>query len=386
MYTDWLFLPLCAMILLYRLLRRRDIRATSSAFLWQIALPATLALTLFFLQLFWVLGPHFVPALLERFLVRSMDTTAAFHGHSMLWHVYGYFLADVGAPTIALTVLALVLLCIRPQIVSSPLKDFLVLLFAPSVVLLLIFRQHAAVHSFTIVKFMIPIFVVLGSILPRALVLPHKQRVFALLCSVFFLYEGWQYLISVGVPVDRQALAWEETVRGRFGYHDVLFTPEPIFEIPESPTQQLARSRKRIYQYDAERVAQLQRTISEARIFLIGTAGAIDAHCPEKQTLSSSLYYCRLCRAHERSARSIGDTYADTESLSAVMGMAGQCEHCYVDWTCLRGLSVSQSVQPLCGEGKSRSFLTFLCGLWLEIGRVAPARPARRGWPQGEHV
>jgi hypothetical protein len=27
---------------------------------------------------------------------------------------------------------------------------------------------------------------------------------------------------------------------------------------------------------------------------LVGTAGAIDAHCPEKQTLSSSLYYCRL--------------------------------------------------------------------------------------------
>lgn len=295
MYTDWLlFLLLCAMILLYRLLRRRDIRATSSAFLWQIALPAALALALFFLQLFWVLGPHFVPALLERFLVRSMDTTAAFHGHSMLWHVYGYFLADVGAPTIALTVLALVLLCIRPQIVSSPLKDFLVLLFAPSVVLLLIFRQHAAVHSFTIVKFMIPIFVVLGSILPRALVLPHKQRAFALLCSVFFLYEGWQYLISVSVPVDRQALAWEEAVRRRFGYHDVLFTPEPSFEIPEVPPQQLARCRKRIYEFDAERVAQLRMTLPEARIFLIGTAGAIDAHCPEKQTLSSSLYYCRL--------------------------------------------------------------------------------------------
>lgn len=52
MYTDWLFLPLCAMILLYRLLRRRDLRATSSAFLWQIALPAALALTLFFSSCF----------------------------------------------------------------------------------------------------------------------------------------------------------------------------------------------------------------------------------------------------------------------------------------------------------------------------------------------
>ena len=240
------------------------------------------------------MGPHFVPALLERFLARSIDTVGEFHGHSMLWHVYGYFIAYVGRLIIALTVLALVQLCIRPSIASSPWKDFLVLLLAPSVVLLLIFRQHAAIHSFTIVKFMIPIFVVLGSILPRALIFPHKQRVFALLCGVFFLYEGWQYLIAVGVPLDRQMVEWEEAVRRRFGYHDVLFTPEPIFEIPEVPPQQLARSRKRIYQYDAERVAQLQRAISEARIFLVGTAGAIDAHCREKQTLSSSLYYCRL--------------------------------------------------------------------------------------------
>jgi hypothetical protein len=149
MYTDWLFAPLCAVILLYRLPRCRDIRATSSAFLWQIALPAALALTLFFLQLFWVLGPHFVPALLERFLVRSMDTTGAFPRHSMLWHVYSYFIADVGGLTIALTVLALVLLCIRPRIVSSPLKDFLFLLCAPSVLLLLLFRQHAAIHPYT---------------------------------------------------------------------------------------------------------------------------------------------------------------------------------------------------------------------------------------------
>src|SRR5215510_354820 len=137
-YTDWLFVPLCAVILLYRLLRHRDIRAIFPTFVWQVAIPAALAVALFLLQLFWVLGPHFVPALLERFLVRSMDTTAAFHGHSMLWHVYGYFLTDVGGLTIALTVLALVLLCIRPQIVSSPWKDFLVLLLAPSVVLLLI--------------------------------------------------------------------------------------------------------------------------------------------------------------------------------------------------------------------------------------------------------
>ena len=115
-----------------------------------------------------------------------------------------------------------------------------------------------------------------------------------MLCILLLLYAGRQYWLSVDPPVDRQALEWEEAVRRRFGYHDVLFTPEPIFEIPEVPPQQLARSRKRIYQYDAERVAQLQRTISEARIFLIGTAGAIDAHCPEKQTLSSSLYYCRL--------------------------------------------------------------------------------------------
>jgi len=168
----------------------------------------------------------------------------------------------------------------------------------PSSLLLLIFRQHSAVHQFTLVKFMIPICILLGSILPRALVLPHKQSVLAMLCIVFLLYEGRQYWLSVDPPVDRQTVEWEEAIRKRFGYHDVLFTPEPIFEIPEAPPMQLARSRKRIYQYDAERVAQLQRAISEARMFLIGTAGAIDAHCPEKQTLSPSLYYCRLYRAH----------------------------------------------------------------------------------------
>jgi len=160
--------------------------------------------------------------------------------------------------------------------------------------LLLIFRQHSAVHQFTIVKFMIPICIVLGGILPRALVFPHKQTVLAMLCMVFLLYEGRQYLLSVDPPVDRQALEWEEAVRRRFGYYDVLFTPESSCEIPDKPPGQLARSRKRIYEFDAARVTQLRMTIPEARMFLIGTAGAIDAHCPEKQTLSPSLYYCRL--------------------------------------------------------------------------------------------
>ena len=115
-----------------------------------------------------------------------------------------------------------------------------------------------------------------------------------MLCSLFLLYEGRQYWIAVDPPVDRQALAWEEAVRRHFGYYDVLFTLEPSLEIPEKPPGQLARSRKRIYEFDAEYVAQLRLTIPEARLFLIGTAGAIDAHCPAKQTLSPSLYYCRL--------------------------------------------------------------------------------------------
>jgi len=294
-YTDWLFVPLCAVIFLYRLLRYRDIKAILPAFVWQVAIPAALAVTLFLLQLFWVLGPHFVSALLERFLVRSIDTAGAFKRHaSLLWYVYGHFVQAMGGLTIALTVLALLWLCARPETIPSPLRDFLVLLLVPSVLLLLIFRQHSAVHQFTIVKFMIPICILLGSILPRALVFPYKQRVLVMLCIVFLLYEGWQYWIAVDPPVDRQALAWEEAVRRRFGYADVLFTPEPSFEIPETPPGQLARSRKRIYQFDAERVAQLRLTIPEARLFLIGTAGAIDAHCPEKQTLSPSLYYCSL--------------------------------------------------------------------------------------------
>jgi len=294
-YTDWLFVPLCAVLLVYRLLRHRDVRAVFPTFVRQIALPAALAITFFLLQLFWVLGPHFVSALLERFLARSTDTAGAFAKHaSLLWYVYGHFAEAMGGLTIALTVLALLLLCARPRTIPSPLKDFLVLLSVPSVLLLLIFRQHVAVHQYTIVKFMLPTAILLGGILPRALVFPHKHSVLAMLCIVFLLYEGRQYWLSVDPPVDRLALEWEEAVRRRFGYYDVLFTPEPSFAIHDKPPGQLARSRKRIYEFDAERVGQLRMTIPEARMFLIGTAGAIDAHCPEKQTLSSSLYYCRL--------------------------------------------------------------------------------------------
>jgi hypothetical protein len=228
-----------------------------------------------------------------------MDAAGIFESHeSLLWYVYGHFVEAMGGLTIALTVLALLLLCIRPRAIPSPLKDFLVLLSVPSILLVLILRQHSAVHQFTIVKFMIPICILLGGILPRALVLPHKQRVLVVLYIVFLLYEGRQYWLAVDPPADRQALEWEEAVRRRFGYYDVLFTPEPSFEIPAQPPGQLTRSRKRIYGFEAERVAQLQMTIPEARMFLIGTAGALDAHCPEKQTLSPSLYYCRLSRAH----------------------------------------------------------------------------------------
>ena len=141
---------------------------------------------------------------------------------------------------------------------------------------------------------MIPTAILLGGILPRALVFPHKHSVLAMLCIVFLLYEGRQYWLSVDPPLDRQALEWEEAVRRNFGYYAVLCTPEPSFAIPEQPPGQLARSRKRIYEFEAEQVAQLRMAPPEARMFLIGTAGAIDAHCPEEHTLSSSLYYCRL--------------------------------------------------------------------------------------------
>jgi hypothetical protein len=94
--------------------------------------------------------------------------------------------------------------------------------------------------------------------------------------------------------MDRQAQEWEEAVRRHFGYYAGLFMLEPRFEIPDQPLGQLPRSRQKIYEFDAEHVAQWQMTIPAARMFLIGMAGAIDAHCPEKQTLSPSLYCCRL--------------------------------------------------------------------------------------------
>jgi len=294
-YTDWLFVPLCAAILGYRLLRCRHGSATLSAFVWQIALPAAVALTLFVLQLFWVLGPHFVSALLERFLLRSVDTATAFESQaSLLWSVYNHFVQAMGRPTVVLTVLALVLLCVRRTTIARPLQDFLGLLLVPSVLLMLIFRQHTAVHQYTIVKFMIPTAILLGGIVPWALHFPHKYRVLVLLCSVFLAYEGWQYLLAADPPVDRQARAWEEAVRNNFGYRDVLFTSEPDYAIPEVPPGPLAHSRKRIYEFDAARIAQLRREIPEAQIVVIGTAGAMAAHCPEPHTLSPPLYYCRL--------------------------------------------------------------------------------------------
>jgi hypothetical protein len=88
-------------------------------------------------------------------------------------------------------------------------------------------------------------------------------------------------------------LEWKETVRKRFGDDAGLFTPEPSIEIPDKPPGPLAHSRKRIFEFDTERVAQLRMTVPEACMFLIGTAGAI-ADCPEKQTLIPSLYYDRL--------------------------------------------------------------------------------------------
>ena len=118
--------------------------------------------------------------------MRSLDTAGAFARHeSLLWYVYGHFVDAMGVLTIALTALALLLLCVRPGTIPGPLKDFLFLLLVPSVLLLLIFRQHAAVHQFVIVKFMIPVSLLLGGVLPRVLRFPHKQRVLAVLCAVF---------------------------------------------------------------------------------------------------------------------------------------------------------------------------------------------------------
>ena len=113
------------------------------------------------------LGPYFGPALLERFLVRSMDTAGAFARYeSLLWYVYGHFVDAMGLLTIAVAALALLLLCVRPGTIPGPLKDYFFLLLVPSVLLVLIFRQHAAVHQFIIVKFMLPVSILLGGILP----------------------------------------------------------------------------------------------------------------------------------------------------------------------------------------------------------------------------
>jgi hypothetical protein len=53
------------------------------------------------------------------------------------------------------------------------------------------------------------------------------------------------------------------------------------------------------------RVAQLRITIPVARMFLVGTAGAIDPHCPAKQTLSLALLLPSLKGALEACERSL---------------------------------------------------------------------------------
>ena len=294
-YTDWLFVPLCAVMLLYRLRRCRNSSPVLPSFVRQIMLPAAVAITLFLLQLFWVLGPHFLSALLERFLLRSLDTTRTFTSNlDILWSFYGHFTDYVGHPAIVLTVLALLLLCIRHRVIPSPVKDYLFLLSVPSLLLVMIFRQHSAMHLFTVLKFLLPVFVLLGCILPWAFDFRYKQRVVVLLSILFLLHEGLSYRLAMGVANHSQEPQWEVAVRKTFGYNAVLFTLEDAFETPALPPMNLALSRKRIYFFDADHVRQIRLGIPEANVFLLGTASAIEALCPEKIPLQASLYYCRL--------------------------------------------------------------------------------------------
>lgn len=295
MYTDWLFLPLCVVLLCYRWCRGSTIRADWLALVGQLIVPVALALTLFCLQLFWVLGSQFVVALRNRFLDRSLDTASAFATQlAILWQIGSNFRDAIGMPTLLLTALAFSGLCLKARTLPNPLKDFVYLLALPSLLLLLIFRQHAAVHQFITVKFMILMAVMLGAVVPRALPMARQAGVLALLSAVFLVYEGWPYTLTADVPLASQAVAWEEGVRKHFGYHDVLFTPEAQFEIPDIPPLQLARSRKRIYPFSADRIATLRRDVPAAHIVVIGTSQAIEALCPATIPLTDVLAYCRL--------------------------------------------------------------------------------------------
>jgi hypothetical protein len=295
MYTDWLFAPLCAVILLYRLLRRQAGSAVWPAFAWQIMLPAAGAIAIFLLQLFWVLGTGFLSALLERFILRStLDTTEFTSNLDMFWIFYGYVINYAGYPAIIGAALALLLLCVRHSIILPPIKDCLFLLSVPSFVLLVIFRQHAAIHLFTALKFLLAIYLLIGCILPWAIDFPSKQRVVVLLASLLLLHEGFAYWsASDFTTTPGQEQQWEKAVRKTFGYHDVLFTFEATFETPAVPPMTIAISRKRIYLFDPDHVRQI-RLIPTANVFLLGTAGAIEALCSEKKVLYASVYYCHL--------------------------------------------------------------------------------------------
>lgn len=294
-YTDWLFLPLCAVILVYRLWQRQPWRAALGAYLWQIALPATLAVTCFALQGFWALGPDFISTLLHKFLMRSLDTTRAFAtSHDLAWHLLQHSVASIGGLSLGLAGVMLLVLGLRRRLVPRPLRDFLLLLTVPGLLLLLLFRQHAAIHSFSVVKFFLPLTVLLGTTLPWAMPRALRIRLVVVLGLGFWLYEGWQYQQSMAGTMPVSTLAQGEAIRRHFGYQDVLFTLDPALAIPAVPPMQVALSRKRIYAFDAEHVARLRRDLPTARLFLLGTARALDAFCQERVLLHETLYYCRL--------------------------------------------------------------------------------------------
>ena len=114
-----------------------------------------------------------------------------------------------------------------------------------------------------------------------------------LLASLLLLHEGFAYWSAADFTAFPQEQQWEKAVSTTFGYHDVLFTFEDTFETPAIPPMKLAISRKRIYLFDADHVRYI-RSIPTASMFLLGTAGAIEALCPEKQILHAAVYYCRL--------------------------------------------------------------------------------------------
>lgn len=271
--TDWFFYVFLSIVFLKRLryLTGSAFRRTAytSVVFW---LPVAIVLVLYTFQI----SSFDEPAQIVRvFLIRTgilpnpQEIDAA-----SLWHtLYDHFIQGYGASgAIALATsvfffIAMPLLhFFRKSKALSPhpvdqLFTYSNLLIVPAVLYLLIFNQHAAVHDFSVLKFMLILSAVSFVLLPIVALhifacrrprnnkfIFENEYVPALICivlSVIYLSSQLPRLDHFFPKDNPDIMRIGTAVDSCTSYTDVVFSPE--FEIPTYPPHYLAFSMKRIY-------------------------------------------------------------------------------------------------------------------------------------------